>query len=1607
MLFDEIVPSIQLVADDARMRVGKKFAMPKKPGKIDRLRIELPRLLTALDSAPASALSSILALLRALKAWLADQRANPDVDSIRAPFAQLLTAVYSRIVPSESLSPAMQAKFMELRGSLFVLVAEWEDTFPSTAADALAALLRGPVPARSPAATAVSQAFDRDRALKWINGMLSRSGHGNGGGSAMASTAAAANYGFKGLVHLLEGNPSSKNLYESIARKCFALPPREPLSRYYLCAFSVVFQGAIQHQDWSVTAIETVLLLGLIKLADEKHDVDTLAITASPLPLTVALPSSQLQAASSAVPMPPHSASTPGTEFPSPTLGPMRNRLDSGTTGAGGGGLVPSLFSCNASQSALDMLQCLQDRLFLDLDVAGVAPLIGLPIHSHSAAVVLVERMARNHPDWTLRLLSELFYRIEPSAHSVQDLLFNFAAVLVRNVVLLREDGTLSVDTRFVIENLLYLTMSLSDGHSAAIKQCWINLAAASEHNLRAVVAYSVQLAKKTRSDTAVSFLRVILTFVHDVDTTFVHLLPYLTPPMFIYFSPDPDGPLASTYYVPSLDTVIPTNPTRHQWSEGIIGTLFVSGIVRYLPADTIEQYLALFLEVAIAQLDHPDAFVASEMRAFLCTLFQFEFTSFARLHQFLDEVVASLPVALVDAWNAISLRWASNCTILHVAIKSLQMFRCSLRIVTQDMLRDLLRLYVTVAGSPTPTSAQFATEILTSIRAVLSHPTFHGSVDMVTQFLQIILQALVQPPEEHVDMLLQVLEIIIVADSRRVSLVDLGYIVPHVSVTGLFLAVLQRSNNRRACTLMNALLTISEPRLTWKPVAILLANLTDMAKLSPPQSAPSAGAPPTSSAAIDAVMSQLAIITGAPAGRPLGKYLSVWVKYRAKTADDLMHQLAVALRDPYLSQYADPILQTLLGFLSGPDRDVSVMDTLLTLIPTISVAAKSHQAVLPSRTTTINKKTRAGSELVREWARLSAMDAAARASDTAASAAAAASAEKSSPTGSAGPSPGSGSGGRGNGSGGGKAGTSPQHGVDGGKPLYRLPTLPSASSSMSRDGEHQSHDALQPSNLELATSTASVASGPLMSSASSSSSPRDHSAVSRSATASARALPSAVPEEFPSLSRGTSAGSTAPLGQYHHQQLQHHHHQYAADEGSAMSMPTLSTDPLATAAGTPGDGSLGQVALLNGSAAMLDTMTSGASSPRGVGTAGSGGRRGATPSSSRVNSGPSPDVARRLSGQTWAPTSAYALYESGHHAPTRIPPTTPSTAAPLSPLVPLDQIPSASGESLIAGTVPGSELDLVSATPPTMLPMSMSSESLLFSAPLAASYHAAASAAFGGGGAGGSNGGLYSSPRTLGLAAGTSGTVSSRDRATSLNNLMLVGTGRVSLIPNAPAAVTITSALDDDDDDDDEDGHGKGTSFAQGSSSGQFNPTDDDAYDSDRSEVSMSSAHRSHSAGGGGGDEIDGDRSGPAVTTFGSTGSLDFMSQPVDFQQQEQHQDQALRQYKSTFSNGLHAAPLPPTSQLEGEDGGSLGSLLAAGSMTQLNGGAALSSFPLDSISSVETRGGSEALPLQLEIVPATTASLVSLTSVESLAGVDAESLEPAPPVHLGRRRG
>jgi hypothetical protein len=321
LFFDEVLPLIQMVTEDLRLRAGRRFNQPKKPGKVDRLRLEIPRLLRHVRVFPPAIVGPVTSLCKGYKLLLGDQRNNPDLEHLRIAFANFIHYYYEN-----DFDHAIEA-----RTGMFELFLDWDE---AEAKLAMLSLLRGPIsfhPASVLGGVQVMDSSDMEKVLSWIETLLKH-------GDLYVSIAQ------KSLVNFLEFNSSTPQLYETIVRNCFSLNPADSLCRQYFLAFSTVFNGT--SEQWTVNSNETVLVLGLVKLVDQSEEI----------------------------------------------------RL-----------------------AALEMITFLQDRAFLDLEIATVSNLIRQPILSSSSHAILVERLIRNHPSWTFPFLSECFSRLKISDYNMQE----------------------------------------------------------------------------------------------------------------------------------------------------------------------------------------------------------------------------------------------------------------------------------------------------------------------------------------------------------------------------------------------------------------------------------------------------------------------------------------------------------------------------------------------------------------------------------------------------------------------------------------------------------------------------------------------------------------------------------------------------------------------------------------------------------------------------------------------------------------------------------------------------------------------------------------------------------------------------------------------------------------------------------------------------------------------------------------------------------------------------------------------------------------------------------------------------------------------------------
>ncbi|KAI9139236.1 cell morphogenesis N-terminal-domain-containing protein [Paraphysoderma sedebokerense] len=727
-LLEEIEPYIETVCDDMKGRTGRRHSTTRRFTKVDRLRVELPHILLFLAefgqidavASDPNIMKFIISYIRLTLTFLGDSKIQGEWDfqMVRYYFAGFIERFYyliSRAQGSAEIFPH------QLRVSLFELFEEWCGHGPNKAgnrdkqrrmidsvldqlkdgkdrtsveksleeqlqmveiasAKALASLCYGPI--LNPVKFDISdddskngKGLDVDFLIQWIEDVMRETENG------------LFVIGRNALMRLLSTNGGG-DLVSRVVNYCFTTDPRSTTNKEF---FAALVETIATHDDYHCR-VTMLLTLGLTKACDTD-----LALR---------------------------------------------------------------------RQAAL-LLKAIEDHFFLDLEVRDFEFSItnAVPLIYKRTAVVIAQIAAQRHPEYTKDFLSEIFHRLDTCHPDVQNHVLSLLPPLLRNVVLeMDHQQDLSHSSGFILANLFYYSVKFGESKSFDMEKCWKELVAGVNHeNVSVIVTFLFQLGLRKRNSPFFTHAKQVIACLgrtaarkYVVDC----LLAELMPQSFITRNNAVESVTSAVsdqnLYMSNLDAVLPSSTKRALISKGHIATVLVSSLVEETGQD-LHGHLPLLLHVALIQMDHPSFLISEAVKQLILSLVRtmsccFEDvtvdnelsaralcdTLLAKEGQKLWSHDVAFPVQMeqlvvdlvelfgehdtdfISEWGELALKWAANSTILHIASRSLQIFRTLSPPVTESIVVDLLTVLSNVVFDPTPDVKNLFREIEATIRCTI-----------------------------------------------------------------------------------------------------------------------------------------------------------------------------------------------------------------------------------------------------------------------------------------------------------------------------------------------------------------------------------------------------------------------------------------------------------------------------------------------------------------------------------------------------------------------------------------------------------------------------------------------------------------------------------------------------------------------------------------------------------------------------------------------------------------------------------------------------------------------------------------------------------------------
>ena len=417
--------------------------------------------------------------------------------------------------------------------------------------------------------------------------------------------------------------------------------------------------------------------------------------------------------------------------------------------------------------AAVNMLKVIEDRYRYASGVRDyqLAARSNSPATYKTALRSISSEIAKNHPEITHELLSEVFARLElPSASGLQE--------LVRLMLPWLTNIELTVDDRFgeianlcwlLLWNMVHITARYSSLAETEVEWMWAEITK-NNKNVKPITDFLIQHGLERRSHAFSSVGKRIVLYIGRTSASKVlieTLMSEMTPKSMIPVKKAKRDRFANLdseiHYIAPLDDVLKDEARRSIMSKGLLATVYLTDFAMERAQD-LEYYFPILIQAAIVQLDYYSSIAREHAKILLGCLMNHVLQKIPRqnraprmieLMTFLADresvisppnnksktisfpeelraivkksydVMSAVYQDFHTAWAESSVKWATSCPVRHIACRSLQVFRTIMPIFTQKMLADLLVRLSNTASDGAEDVQGFATEILLTLNEV------------------------------------------------------------------------------------------------------------------------------------------------------------------------------------------------------------------------------------------------------------------------------------------------------------------------------------------------------------------------------------------------------------------------------------------------------------------------------------------------------------------------------------------------------------------------------------------------------------------------------------------------------------------------------------------------------------------------------------------------------------------------------------------------------------------------------------------------------------------------------------------------------------------------
>ncbi|KAL9557808.1 hypothetical protein MBANPS3_001199 [Mucor bainieri] len=422
-------------------------------------------------------------------------------------------------------------------------------------------------------------------------------------------------------------------------------------------------------------------------------------------------------------------------------------------------------------KTAIHLLRVIEERVFADSCAKEyeIGITSSLPAIYKHTQTLLSARLALDHPEQTYSMLSEITQRFEHISPNSQREVLTYMLPWHRKVDLSvgPHDTELSASAYMVLSNLYYITVKFGDVYVKETAALWSQLVDYGR-NVRAIIMYLLDMGQETRNPWFLIHAKrvfVCLGRTHAFAAVTEEVIAEITPRSMVPQLKEASTRHAHAFpllFVADTEKVLPSYPKRPVFSRGQLAMVFLVDLAIEAGAD-LAPHLPLLLHSIFVQLDHLTSIVCDQSRCFLINLIHSivvrqsidseasrqasdiiqwlvskegkrlwayenitpvhrRITSADEIKTLLQQVVGVFSYEdreLRQKWGETALKWATCCSVRHIACRSFQCFRALMPAFNQHMLADMLaRLSNTIADTSQEIRG-FALEIILTLTEV------------------------------------------------------------------------------------------------------------------------------------------------------------------------------------------------------------------------------------------------------------------------------------------------------------------------------------------------------------------------------------------------------------------------------------------------------------------------------------------------------------------------------------------------------------------------------------------------------------------------------------------------------------------------------------------------------------------------------------------------------------------------------------------------------------------------------------------------------------------------------------------------------------------------